>query len=88
MRTVFEANHVSEKIDAERAIYPRLDDAWRALTWWIARKPDSGVLLDDVHWIYKQRGDHALEIPALVILYTFDAHQVEILFMLVRLPVC
>jgi hypothetical protein len=72
MRTVFEEDHVSEKLDAERAIYRRLDDAWRALTWWIARKPDSGVLVDDVYWLYKQQGNHELKIPALVIIYTFD----------------
>jgi len=88
MRTVFEAASVSDKLDAERAIYPRIDDAWEALTWWLARNPDTGVLIDDIHWLYKQRGNHELKIPALVVLYTFDHREVEILSVLVRLPIC
>jgi len=48
MRTVREELDVSEKIDAEIAIYPRLDDAWEALKWWLARNPESGRILDDL----------------------------------------
>jgi hypothetical protein len=88
MRTVIEADHVSAKIDAESAIYGRLEDAWDALKWWIAHNPDSGVLLDDVHWIYKQRGNHELNVPALVIIYTFQPDIVEIIALLIRLPIC
>ena len=86
MRTVREELEVSEKIDAEIAIYPRLDDAWEALKWWLARKPQNGQLLDDYHWLYKQQGSRDLNVPALVVIYTFNASQVDILALLVRLP--
>ena len=86
MRTVIEAVHVSEKIDAEIAIYPRLEDAWDALKWWLAHHPDSGELIDDFHWLYKQRGNLELNVPALVAIYTFNAHEVEIISLLIRLP--
>jgi hypothetical protein len=88
MRTVIEDIHVSAKIDAESVIYPRLEDAWDALKWWIAHNPDNGVLIDDVHWLYKQSGNHELNIPALVVLYTFDHRTVEVMSLLIRLPIC
>ena len=87
IRTVIEAPTVSEKVDAERTYYPRLDDAFDALKWWLARKPETGILLDDYHWIFKQRGDAGLKIPALVVIYTFDAAYVELISLLVRLPI-
>ena len=86
MRTVVEAVHVSEKIDLEIAIYPRLEDAWEALKWWLAHYPESGELIDDFHWMYKQRGNLELKVPALVVIYTFDPNAVEIMSLLVRLP--
>jgi hypothetical protein len=86
MLTVVEDLTVSAKIDAETSIYERLEEAFDALKWWLAREPESGELLDDYHWIYKQRGNRDLHIPALVALYTFNDHQLEILSILVRLP--
>jgi hypothetical protein len=86
MRTVIEARDVSAKIDAETAIYDRLEEAFDALKWWLAHNPDTGELVDDYHWIYKQRGDRFQHIPALVALYTFDHRCVEILSILIRIP--
>ena len=56
------------------------------LKWWLARVPESGSLIDDYFWVYKQRGNRELNIPALVVLYTFNADEVEIFSLLVRLP--
>lgn len=86
MRTVIEDHAVSNVIDAETEIYPRLEDAFEALKWWLAHRPDSGVLLDDENWIYKQAGDERLNVPSLVVIYTFDHACVTLKFVLVRLP--
>ena len=70
----------------ESQIYPRMDEAFEALKWWLARSPETGIIVDDYFWLYKQRGNRELNIPALVVLYTFDANEVEIFSLLVRLP--
>ena len=54
MRTVIEAQIVSNVIDSEQEIYPRLEDAFDALKWWLAHVPESGEIIDDLHWLYKQ----------------------------------
>ena len=51
-----------------------------------ARNPETGELIDDYHWLYKQRGNRYQNIPALVVLYTFNERCVEILSVLVRIP--
>jgi hypothetical protein len=86
MRTVIEAQSVSTKIYTEVSTYPRLEETFDALKWWLAHNPDSGELIDDYHWLYKQRGNRELKIPALVAIYTFTEDEVEILSILVRLP--
>ena len=86
MRTVIESLSVSEVIDAETSIYPRLGEAYQALQWWLSHEPDSGEMIDDVHFLYKQRGNLRLRMPALVVLYTFSKHEVSFLSVLVRLP--
>jgi hypothetical protein len=86
MRTVIEEISVSDIIDKEQARYPRLFDAFDALKWWLSHRPDSGELLDDINWLYKQSGNAKQNIPALVVIYTFDARQVTIKFVLVRIP--
>lgn len=86
MRTVIEAPSVSAKIYAEVGIYARLEEAFDALKWWLAHSPESGELIDDYHWLYKQRGNKELHIPALVAIYTFTRNEVEIISILVRLP--
>jgi len=86
MRTVVEEDRVSEIIDAEEAIYPRLRDAFEALKWSLAHRAEDGELIDDVNWIYKQTGDQRQNIPALVVIYTFDHNFVLLKFILVRIP--
>jgi hypothetical protein len=86
MRTVREEISVSTVIDAEGAIYPRLQDAYDALTWWLAHVPESGEILDDINWLFKQNGNKELKIPALVVIYTFDHQFVTIKYILVRIP--
>lgn len=86
MRTVIEEQSVSAVIEAEVAIYPRLYEAFDALTWYLSRKPEAGQLVDDYYWLYKQAGDRECHIPALVVLYTFDPNAVRIFAVLVKLP--
>jgi hypothetical protein len=86
MLTVIESPEVSAKIDAESRIYERLEEAFDALKWWLARNYDQGELIDDYHWLYKQSGDRYLNIPALVALYTFNRNYVEIISILIRIP--
>jgi hypothetical protein len=86
MRTVIEEHTVSDVIDGEQEIYPRLADAFDALKWWLSHVPQSGTLLDDENWIYKQAGDEQLNIPSLVVVYTFDHICVVLKFILVRVP--
>jgi hypothetical protein len=87
MRTVIENQAVSDVIDAEQAIYPRLVEAFDSLKWWLSHRPDSGLLLDDENWFYKQAGNHKLNIPALVTIYTFDHNCVTLKSILVRIPI-
>ena len=56
LRTVIKSPEVSDKVDAESGIYPRLEEAFNALKWWLSHDPESGELIDDYHWLYKQRG--------------------------------
>lgn len=86
MRTVIESYAVSTKIDAEISTYARLEEAFDALKWWLAHQPETGELIDDYHWLYKQKGNRDLKIPALVAIYTFDHKDVHVVSILIRLP--
>lgn len=86
MRVVIENFSVSEVIDAEQSIYPRLGEAFDALKWWLAKEPDSGEIIDDINWLFMQDGDAHKKIPALVVVYTFDAYEVQLKKILVRVP--
>ena len=86
MRTVIEDECVSDVVDREQAIYPRLVEAFDALKWWLARRPEAGVLIDDVNWLCRQQGDGQANIPTLTAIYNFDHQFVTIRFILVRIP--
>ena len=86
IRTVVENWSVTDVLDKEQFLYPRLEDAFEALKWYLARVPDCGEIIDDTNWIFVQDGDERKNIPSLVVLYTFDSWQVEIKHILVRLP--
>jgi hypothetical protein len=85
-RTVVEGLRVSEKLDAEGSIYPRLGDAYEALSWWLAHQPNSGEAIDDLFWVHEQKGDLKANVPALGVVYSFDDDEVHIYSILVRLP--
>jgi hypothetical protein len=86
IRTVVENWSVTEVIDAEQSIYPRLGEAFEALKWWLSHAADSGEIIDDVNWLYMQDGDERANIPALVVVYTFDSYEVVLKHILVRIP--
>jgi hypothetical protein len=86
VRTVVENWSVTDVIDAEQAIYPRLVEAFDALKWWLARSPESGEIIDDVNWVYMQNGDKRVNIPALVVVYTFNSYEVVLKHILIRIP--
>jgi hypothetical protein len=86
MRTVLEDEIVSIKIGQEQAKYPRFGEAIDALKWWLQHRPDSGDLIDDIHWLYKQDGDIDQNIPMLSVIYTFDAYFVTLKFLTSRMP--
>ena len=86
MRTVIEELRVSIKIDAECATYPRLEEAYDALKWWLAHEPSSGEPITDVWWVCEQKGEREINIPTLGALYSFTEDEVYIASILIRLP--
>jgi hypothetical protein len=86
MRTVIEEESVSSVIDKEQELHPRLGEAFDALKWWLSHRPETGELLDDINWLYKQEGDRIAKIPSLIVVYTFDHQCVILKFILVRVP--
>lgn len=85
MRTVIEEPIVSETIDRETCIYPRVQDAFDALKWWLAHRPESGEIIDDLHWLFKQAADHHANIPAISVVYTYDTNHVLLKFIVLRM---
>ncbi len=83
---MIESQPVTNVVYMEGQLYPRMDEAFEALKWWLARNPETGLLIDDYYWLYKQRGNRELNIPALVVVYTFDSDEVNLFSLLVRLP--
>ena len=65
LRTVIEGLRASDKIDRESSIYPRLEEAYDALKWWLAREPNSGEPINDSWWVCEQKGDLSANIPTL-----------------------
>ncbi len=84
MRTVIENQVVSETIDRRVSNYPRLEEAYDALKWWLAHVPQAGEIIDDLHWLYKQDADPQIPLPSILVIYTFDADTVVLEFILVR----
>ena len=84
MRTVIEEQSVSEAVDGARGSFPRLDEVFEGLKWYLSRVPETGEALDDVNWLYRQDGDAEDNIPAILTIYTFDAHYVILKFISIR----
>ena len=55
---------VSSTIDSESSIYPRLEEAFDALKWWLAHRPDSGEVLEGSLRLYKQAGNTQQKVPS------------------------
>jgi hypothetical protein len=87
LRTIIEEPIVSETIDQQTMIYPRLQDAFDGVTWYLARDPEAGELLDDLHWLYRNQADHKKNIPMMLVIYTFDDSKVTLRFLTLRMPV-
>jgi hypothetical protein len=86
LRTVVEEAIVSETIDQYAEIHPRLGDAFDGLKWFLAHSPESGEILDDFHWIFRNQADHEQNIPAILVIYTFDENKVVLRFVALRMP--
>jgi hypothetical protein len=87
LRTIVEDSIVSETIDQQTEIYPRLGEAFDGLKWFLARSPESGEIVDDFHWIYRNEADREQNIPSILIIYTFDENKVVLKFIALRMPV-
>jgi hypothetical protein len=86
LRTIVEEPIVSETIDQQTEIYPRLEEAFDGVKWYLARNPEAGEILDDFHWLYRNQADYDQNIPAMLIIYTFDDAKVILRFILLRMP--
>lgn len=78
MRTVITENEVSATVDIASKDFPRIHEQFEALEWRLAHKPEGGVKVSDQHWVYRQ-ARVLLILPELVVLYTFNSQQVNIL---------
>jgi hypothetical protein len=78
-REIIEDAAVTTVIDAEGAIHQRLEEAYDALKWTLARDAECGYLLDEKHWVYKQQGSKRHKVPGLIALYIIDDFQVTLL---------
>lgn len=86
LRTIVEEAVVSETLDQNAEVFPRLEEAFDGLKWFLAHSPESGEILDDFHWLYRNQADHDQNIPAILVIYTFDANKVTLRFIALRMP--
>lgn len=83
-RTVVQEHAASAAADAYAKQFPRFEEAYDALQWLLARKPDKVDNLErDVggrtYYLYRQAADKLAKTPAIVVVYTFDDDEVNIL---------
>lgn len=77
--TICEEVEVSQAIDLYHVKYKRFEDAWDGLKWLISRKPCLGVRIDTTDFfLYKQDGFLNLNIPTIIILYSFNDSKITI----------
>ena len=72
MRTVIEEQNVSDTLTWNPPNTFACREAYDALKWWLARCPESGEIIDDLHWLYRQDGDHYNGVPSFIVLYVWD----------------
>jgi hypothetical protein len=85
LRTVVEEPIVSETIDQHAEVYPRIEEAFDGIKWFLSRSPESGEILDDFYWLYKNQADQEQNIPAILVIYTFDDAKVLLRFIALRM---
>ena len=73
-RSIAEDARVSEELDRRRPQWSRLDDAWLALTWLLARRGYAKGLMRKtggvVYHLYRQAGLKAGNVPDITVLFT------------------
>lgn len=83
-RTVVEEHAVSTEIDRATKHFERVEEAWEAAKWLLARKCDSLSSLsksadDTMYTLYRIAGDSLAGTPDITVLYTFDDDEVCVL---------
>jgi hypothetical protein len=82
LREIIQEQAVSDAFDEARVTWPRLDEAWAALEWLLARRaPDLGHFRDvdgTTFRLYKQAGDDLAKTPDITIVYSCTDDDVTI----------
>ena len=81
LRTIRPESAVSETIDAECKVYPRLSEAWDALEWELSRSAETMGQQnrgDESLRLYVQADDPIANVPSIWVVYRVDV-EVEIL---------
>ena len=82
LRTIVESAGVPEAIDDAKARYERLDEAWMALLWLLARKGPSMGLQKNFrgtpHRLYVQAGDGVIT-PSIAVVFTTSDDEVVLI---------
>lgn len=80
MRSVREAPSAQDAIDDAREKWPRVDEAWEAIFWVLARDPTVGVPLTEFGQLraFTFEGRFIYEIPTIVVIYEFDQEVITI----------
>lgn len=81
-RTIVEDRDVTALIEREMPSRPRLDQAWEALQWLLARKADemgiSRVVGSTEFRLYKQAGDPVADTPDITVLFSVNDAEVVV----------
>lgn len=84
LRTIILSQEAQVVIDRESELHFRLEEVFDGLQWRLARDPKSGYPIDRTYWVIRLDGDPAARIPAIVVLYSFDADEVNVWRILVK----
>lgn len=88
LRTVVPENEVTDTIDRECEVYPRLEEAWEALKWELARSAETMGQQnrgDETLRLYVQADDPLADVPAIWIVYRVGL-EIEILAIKIVAP--
>ena len=83
-RQVVEERRAGKKVDKLRSSFHRFDDAWEALKWLLSRNCERLDVMtrtasgEDYH-LYRQAGDPIAGTPDIVVLFTYDENQVNLI---------